>query len=218
MDLQAEVMRQQIEDTRTSLQDKVETLEQQVKETVQETTQAVTGTVEAVKETVETVRDTVETVKDTVEETVHSVKQTLSLNHMVQEHPWPMFAGAAAVGFIGGRLLSSLPPSDAGGETRTPPAYHPPEPPRRGWWSFIADHYSEELSKLKGIGIAAVGNVVREVLVDGMPPELARQTREAVDGFVTKLGAKPFQEPLFHLGTKRTAPGGSDGITKPAAA
>jgi ElaB/YqjD/DUF883 family membrane-anchored ribosome-binding protein len=206
---ETEVIRYQMEQTRADLQEKLATLEQQVKETVQETTQAVTGTVEAVKETVETVKETVqetvETVKETVDETVASVKQTLNLNRMVQEHPWPMMAGAAAVGFVGGKLLSSLPSEavcpPAAMTAVAPPSYAsaPAPVPHRSWWSFITDHYSRELDQLKGLAIAAVGNVVREALAENLP-QFAGQTREAIDGLVTKLGAKPIEEPLFHMG------------------
>jgi len=217
MDNEAEVIRQQMEDTRTALQEKLETLEHQVMETVQETTEAVTGTVEAVKETVatvkETVQETVETVKGTVEETVLTVKETLDLHRMVSEHPWPMFAGAAAVGFVSGRLLLSLPSQRAstslspvparttsnGGMPASASAYQTPAP-RRSWWSSLSDHYSEELAQLKGLAIAAVGNVVREMLTENVPPQVVAQTREVIDGIVTKLGAKPIEEPLIHLG------------------
>jgi len=219
MDNETEVIRRQMEETRSALQEKLETLEQQVKETVQETTEAVTGTVEAVKATVETVKgtvqDTVETVKDTVEETVQTVKETLDLQRMVNAHPWPMFAGAAAVGFVGGRLLSSLPAGRApaapgtkspsanfGGIHAGASALQTPAPPRRSWWSFLTDHYSEELDKLKGLAIATVGNVVREMVTENVPPQMATQTREVIDGIVTKLGARPIDEPIFHLGNR----------------
>jgi ElaB/YqjD/DUF883 family membrane-anchored ribosome-binding protein len=210
MDHQSEVIRHQMEQTRTDLQEKLEILEQQVKDTVQETTEAVTGTVEAVKETVETVKETVqetvETVKQTVDETVGDVKEALNLKRLVQEHPWPMLAGAAAVGFVGGRLLASLPANAV-----RPPAALAGSPPlsssapparRRGWWSFITDHYSEELDRLKGLAIAAVGNVVRETLAENLPPQLASGARETIDGLVTKLGAKPIEQPLLHVGTR----------------
>ena len=104
-----EAIRRQMEETRTSLQEKLETLENQVKETVEEATEAVNETVQTVKEvvqgTVETVKESVETVKGSVENTVETVKQTFDLRRQVCEHPWPMFLGAAAVGFVGGKLL-----------------------------------------------------------------------------------------------------------------
>jgi len=108
MDNQTEVIRQQMEDTRHSLQDKLESLEEQVKSTVQEAT----DTVATVKETVEAVKDTVkesvESVQGAVHTTVQSVKDSLNVERHIREHPWAMFAGAAAVGFVSGRLVGSM--------------------------------------------------------------------------------------------------------------
>jgi ElaB/YqjD/DUF883 family membrane-anchored ribosome-binding protein len=210
MDNESEVIHQQMEDTRTSLTDKLETLEQHVKDTVQETTDAVAGTVEAVKETVESVMDT-------VQESVQSVKDTLNLNHMVDEHPWLMFAGAVGVGFVSGRLLGSLSPRGSSDEPARPAlgresathrnglsagssAAPAPAPPQRSWWSFLTDHYSVELGKLKSLAIATAGNVVRETLTKNAAPAFAARTREMIDGIVTKLGAKPIEEPIFNQG------------------
>jgi ElaB/YqjD/DUF883 family membrane-anchored ribosome-binding protein len=184
MDNESEVMCQQMEETRTSLKGKLETLEQQVKDTVQETTDAVTGTVEAVKETVESV-------KDTVQETVQSVKDTLNLSHMVNEHPWAMFAGAAAVGFVSAGMLGSIASTGVSSDLPSRPASRP-GPTAHGnglsvnssaaqtaaalhgnWWNFITEHYSEELAKLKGLAIATVGNVVREMLTEKAAPAIA---------------------------------------------
>lgn len=214
MDNESEVMVQQMEETRSSLQDKLETLEQHVKDTVQETTDAVAGTVEAVKETVESV-------KETVQETVQSVKDTLNLNLVVTEHPWPMFVGAIGLGFVTARLLGSLSSPRVSSEEPSSQAPRPeaaphrngfssssssssaapaPAPPTQSWWNFIADHYSEELAKVQGLAIATVGNVVREMLTENAAPAIAARTREMIDGLVTKLGAKPIEEPIFNAG------------------
>jgi ElaB/YqjD/DUF883 family membrane-anchored ribosome-binding protein len=217
MDNESEVMVQQMEETRSSLQDKLETLEQHVKDTVQETTDAVAGTVEAVKETVESV-------KETVQETVQSVKDTLNLNLMVNDHPWPMFAGAIGLGFVTARLLGSLSSPRVSSEepARQAPRPEPtphrngfsgsssntsqaPAAPHQSWWNFIADHYSEELAKVQSLAIASVGNLVREMLTENAAPAIAARTREMIDGIVTKLGAKPIEEPIFNTGAVPTA-------------
>jgi len=213
MDNESEVMLEQMEETRTSLQDKLETLEQQVKDTVQETTDAVAGTVDAVKETVESV-------KDAVQETVQSVKDTLNLSHMVNEHPWLMFAGAAGVGFVGARLLGSITPRRLSSDEPARPAPRPEPPthrngssvysgtgetpaaPQPSWWNFITGDYSEELAQFKSMAIATVGNVVREMLTENAAPEIAARTREMIDGIVTKLGGKPIVEPIFKAGAE----------------
>jgi len=108
----------QMEGTRASLAQKLETLENQVvgtiqdatstvSETVQQVKDAVTGTVETVKETVE---GTVDSVKDTVQGTVDSVKETFDLRRQVENHPWLMFGGSFAVGFVAARLMQRYGP------------------------------------------------------------------------------------------------------------
>jgi ElaB/YqjD/DUF883 family membrane-anchored ribosome-binding protein len=200
-----EVIRQQMEETRSGLQDKLETLEQQVKNTVQDATDAVSDTVETVKDSV---KETVETVKETVQDTVQSVKETFNLSRHVQEHPWPAFACAALTGFIGTRLLvrwtprqemaalpySSPPP----GVYSTPPppvASEPSSPPakQRSWWSWLTDHYGQELDKLKGLAVATAGGILREMLTENLQPEFGERLKEVIDGFTVKLGGEPIQ-------------------------
>jgi len=128
MDHETEVIKQQMEETRSSLQDKLSTLESQVKETVQTATDAVSTVKETVEETVgavkESVHDTVASVKESVHDTVDAVKDTFDVRHQVERHPWGMFLGAAAVGFVGGHLLHRLmaPPQPA---LSYAPAYTP---------------------------------------------------------------------------------------------
>jgi ElaB/YqjD/DUF883 family membrane-anchored ribosome-binding protein len=203
-----EVIRQQMEETRHDLQAKLETLEQQVKDTVQEATEAVTDTVETVKETV---KETVETVKETVEETVDSVKETFNLSRHVQEHPWPAFACATAVGFVGARLLRRWAPDRTAGAAPTAaPTYSPisaiasapsapsaPEEKRSSWWSWLVDHYSEELDKIKGLAVATAGGILREMLTENVQPEFGQRVKEVIDGFTTKLGGQPIEGPIL---------------------
>lgn len=225
MDNEPEVIRHQMEETRTSLQDKLETLEQQVKDTVQGATEAVTDTVETVKETI---KETVESVKGTVDDTVSSVKETFNLSKHVEDYPWSAFACATAVGFVGTKLMSrsmgfdgnfmgrsrggvpeappqpeySSSPAYDGGSYRSQSYSPPPEPaaPRsRGLWGWIADHYSGELDKLKGLAIATGAGIIREVLTANVAPEIGERIGQVVDEMTTKLGAEPIKGPILGL-------------------
>jgi ElaB/YqjD/DUF883 family membrane-anchored ribosome-binding protein len=206
-----EVIRQQMEETRSGLKDKLETLEQQVKDTVQDATDAVSDTVQTVKETVQ---DTVATVKETVEGTVESVKETFNLSKHVQEHPWPAFACAAAAGFVGSRLLLRLQPDSAtpsAAPTYTPlvgSAAAPIAPPaqRSSWWSWLTDHYGDELHKLKGLAVATAGGILREMLTESLQPEFAQRLKEVIDGFTTKLGGEPIQGPILQSPSSASSP------------
>jgi len=195
-----------MEETRAALQDKLETLEQQVKSTVETATEAVTTAKESVHETVESV-------KASVHETVESVKETFDLRLQVERHPWMMVCGAAAVGFLGGRLLEGIravsptapsnpaPPMSSGqfypslsrGQMEAPPR----SPRSRTWMDTLVEQYSDELNKVKGLALSTVGGLVGEMLTEASPNALKEQVKEVVDGVIAKLGGHPLKEPLF---------------------
>jgi ElaB/YqjD/DUF883 family membrane-anchored ribosome-binding protein len=118
MDNETEVILEQMEGTRASLAQKLETLENQVVGTIHEATSTVSETVQQVKDavtdTVETVKDTVEgtveTVKDTVQDTVETVKDTFDIRRQVENHPWLLFGGSFAVGFVAAQLMQRYAP------------------------------------------------------------------------------------------------------------
>jgi ElaB/YqjD/DUF883 family membrane-anchored ribosome-binding protein len=225
MDNEPEVIRQQMEDTRTALQDKLETLEQHVTQTVQGAADAATETVQSVKDAVQ---ETVATVKDTVQDTVVSVKRTFDLNAHVQKHPWAMFVGAVAAGYVATRLLAPSRP----GDTATAPAETPPAPAvigistpapasskhrngkhhhdaareKPGLLAAASKRYGEELTKLQSLAVGMLGAVVREVLTSAAAPPVAEQITEILDGVTEKMGGKPIRGPLFQ--TPPAAPKG----------
>lgn len=110
-----EVIRQQMDESRAALTEKLVQLEEKVSETVQSATASVAETVQSattsVTETVDSVKGavqgTVDSVRHSVEGTVASVSEALDLTLQVKRHPWEMFAGAIAVGYVGAQLLSA---------------------------------------------------------------------------------------------------------------
>jgi len=144
------------------------------------------------------------------------VKHTFDLARQVDQHPWAMFAGATALGFIGTRLLSRAmtPASPAAISASTATAVAPAPPhgngfgitsnanaapaPQQTWWSFIADHYGEELAKVKGLAIASAAGVAREMLIANAAPPIADRIKEVIDGITSKLGAKPIEGPILN--------------------
>ncbi len=133
MDDETEVIKKQMADTRESLAEKVEALEHKVVNTVEGATDTVTSTVESVSDTVaavrETVQDTVQSVKGGVRDAAESVKGALDIQHHAEEHPWALFCGSVAVGFIGGYLLT--PPSHDPRDERWRPRRKSARNPRR---------------------------------------------------------------------------------------
>jgi ElaB/YqjD/DUF883 family membrane-anchored ribosome-binding protein len=244
MDNSPEEIRQQMEQTRHDLQEKLQTLEHQVKETVVEATETVSTvkeTVEAVKDTMqetasavqETVHDTVDAVKETVEETVESVRETMDLRRQAEEHPWAVFAGAVAVGFVGGKLLLhfmpdvfSVPSFGHGARPQSAEHDHGPRKAHHhrgnghgdrkaakssressqggGLLGLVTQHFGKELSTLQSMAVGAAGNVLREALASSAPESLVNPLREVVDGITQKLGGKPLE------GSILSGPGGEE--------
>lgn len=94
------IIRQQIEETKLQLTDKLESLEQQVSQTVQSAGDAVAATVEAVQETVESVTGA-------VEGAVHSVSEVFDLRQQIDNNPFLVMGGAAALGYIAAECLTA---------------------------------------------------------------------------------------------------------------
>jgi ElaB/YqjD/DUF883 family membrane-anchored ribosome-binding protein len=196
-------IRHDIEETRAALTEKLETLEHEVKDSVRNAKSAVVDTVEAVKSAVES---TVGTVRDTVEETMASVKHTFDLSAQVRKHPWPMFGGSMAVGFLAG---SVVPVEDwiARGISRGPshPVHREGELPRRagfieavepaerrdGWLKHLGQQFAPEIDKLKGLAIGTAVGLVRDLVKDSAPPTIAPQLSEILDSVAIKLGGQP---------------------------
>src|SRR5262245_43281642 len=116
-----EVIRRQMEAQRASLAEKLDTLENKIVRTVDDAREAVAETVQTVKDSVQS---SVDTVKDTVSSSVETVKETLDVRLQVQRHPWAMFGGSVAVGFVAGWALNRA--LRSGRRTAIPPGYTPP--------------------------------------------------------------------------------------------
>ena len=119
MDKESDVIKHQMEHSRAALTDKLELLEHQVTdtvtgaaETVEKVRQTVQDTVSGAAETVASmqhcIQDTVQSVRESVRETAETVSETLDVRKQVEKHPWAMMAGATAVGFGVGVLVSRV--------------------------------------------------------------------------------------------------------------
>jgi len=233
MDEKPEVIRHRIDETRSALTEKLETLEREVRGTVCEARDAVTCTVETVRDTVnstlggvrETVSSTVETVRDQMQDTMCSVKEALNVQHQVQAHPWVMLGGSVAAGYLLGSLLpdrgrkhgrqerSSSAPSMYGARQYEPePASSWSEPAPSasrapGFLSGVADQLAPEIQKVKGMAIGAAMGLVRDLLKQQVPEQLAGNVDEVLDSVTTKLGGEPVRGSVLEaLTSPRSAP------------
>lgn len=94
VELDAEVIRQQMEQTRSDLTEKFAELESQVAETIQSTGTAIDSTMSSIRGA------------------VVNVRESLSLRKQIQQHPWYALGGSLAVGMLAEALMtkSTRPP------------------------------------------------------------------------------------------------------------
>jgi ElaB/YqjD/DUF883 family membrane-anchored ribosome-binding protein len=196
-----EVIEGEIEQTREGLADKLEALTQQL-----------TGTVEDVGETVEAV---VETTKDTIS----NIKEAFNIPKQVEEHPWLAMGASILVGFIGGKILSSMTsgsdrhhgshtngwagpmPQGMSSASAIPMERQTYEEPREqtqeessGWLSGLKEQFSSELNKAKGLAVGTMFGVVRDMVSQALPETLKTQVAGMFDSVTEKLGGEPIQQ------------------------
>jgi ElaB/YqjD/DUF883 family membrane-anchored ribosome-binding protein len=211
---QAEVIRQQMEDTRTALTEKLETLEEQVAAKIQGTTDSVVETVETVKEAVE---KTVGTVSDTVDRTVDTVKEAFDLQHHVEEHPWLVLGGAVLLGYVGGRLLDRMaPPVRSNGHGSNghgsqapyipgaPTYFREPAPPAKpGYGAEVVEALKPAMSKLGQLAIGVTTGIIGEMIREQLPEALQKDVGEVFDDVTRSLGGKPLHGFMAHESSER---------------
>jgi len=95
MEDQAELIRQQMQETRADLSEKLQELAGKLPST------------ETVAETVESVSGTVSETAENVQDTLHSFQEAFDLPKQVQEHPWLALGGAVLVGYLAHDILAA---------------------------------------------------------------------------------------------------------------
>jgi len=117
------------------------------------------------------------------------------------------FTGGSPAAYPGSRFTPSASPMSPGFGTTTgataqgnghAPAAAAPAEEESSWLSSLADNYSDELKKLKGLAIGAVGGMVRELVTAAAPPAFLDRIKDVVDGVTTKLGGERFEGSFFH--------------------
>jgi len=212
------IIESQMEETRKALAEKVEALEKQVAATVEDTTKTVTDTVSSVTEAVQ---ETVGSVTETVQKTVQIVKETFDFRKQVEQRPWLVVGGAAAVGYLLGILLT---PRSSARSNREPAwsheedhdheraderaeAHHEPSHKEQAQEertcmghpcaeqphqeSGFLGNFGEVLGKLKGLAIGTTAGVFGEVIRAALPESLRPEVSKVVERMTTALGGTP---------------------------
>lgn len=215
---ETEMIRQQMEETRSALTEKLESLEH----TVTDTVSAATDTVASMRDAVQ---DTVDTVKDSVQDTVQSVKESFDISSHIDRHPWLSLGGSVVAGYLVGHWLNRRQPRQAASEYAAPMSppqpmvkqangwHDPPQerfaaaaerPAKKGWLQSIAEQYSGELDKLKGLAIGATLGLVRDSLVQSAPETFRPQLSDVINTLTVKLGGETIRGPIMDPSPART--------------
>jgi ElaB/YqjD/DUF883 family membrane-anchored ribosome-binding protein len=214
---ESEVIRHQMDATRSAITEKLEALEHQVVDTMHGASAAVNETIGSMKDAVQ---ETVQTVRDSVQGTVDSVKDTFDVERQVQVRPWTMVAGATALGFLGGYLLTrgrtSQPrqvithaptlasgyPTSLMGNGATMPPSRPlsagntaaaPAKEGTGILESLGKTFKPELDELKGLAVGTLFGLVRDLVTESVPPSMGPQIEEIINGVSTRLGGHPMK-------------------------
>jgi ElaB/YqjD/DUF883 family membrane-anchored ribosome-binding protein len=233
MENETDRIREQMTETRTALTEKLEALQEKVVSTVEGTTTTVAETVGTVAEKVQ---DTVNNVSESVHETVKSVKSAFDLTGQTQEHPWAMFGGAVAVGYLGGCLLpplgsaaatagqagaagESIPSSTrasfatgAPAPTPSPPwpaGATPAQTAEPGWLASLAEQLAPAARQLQGMALGAMTGLVGQAVLRSIPDNFRPQVADWIDELTRSLGGKPIQglKESFQESAQHQAPG-----------
>jgi len=70
----------------------------------------------------------------------------------------------------------------------------------------LFDAYHDQLEQLKGLGVAAVVGVVRDLVTQNVQGEIGSRLGEWMNSFTEKLGARPLTEPVLASEPEEEAP------------
>lgn len=212
-----EQLEERVRETVEGAASTVEGIVGNVKETVDSTVETVKQTVDGAKSSMENM---VGNVKGTVEGTVETVRRTFDLSYQVDRSPWLMFGGSVLVGYFLGSLgstnQSSLSSSEAYQTNGAPQTFAPfykathenvstrsdmsshSQPQPRSGWSSLLNQFPEETAALKGALVAALVNVVHDMVQESIP------------------AAAPYVKKIFNISDSHSAGSSSTGQqTKP---
>jgi hypothetical protein len=158
-------------------------------------------------------------VKSSVQDSIHAVGEALSIRHHVEQHPWPMMAGAVAVGFVGGYVMFSRTDNQRADDRFRRLASSQGRPPEQQYGvyeresssprsanggangsnremrsSASASAFNEWLGpakqQIQALAIGAALGVFRDMLTRAVPKPLEGQVNEMVNGLTTSLGGQ----------------------------
>jgi len=198
-----ETLEQQVAQTVQQATNAVSSTVEQVKDVVGSTTEAVQSVVGS---TTDAVQSVVGSTTEAVESTVSTVKETFNLSGHIDRHPWLALGGAVMAGFMAGKLIGPLhrTRSHTGGQDWTsweqPRSYAQPEPQPQpqpqaeqksqssSLLSGLSGLLDKPLNLAKGVAVASLFSVLRDVVAQSLPDEWSKQFVTTVEDLNKKFG------------------------------
>jgi hypothetical protein len=138
------------------------------------------------------------------------------MNAWVEKYPWLVVGGAAAVGFLLGRMLLPGSPAPQSSDWLTQRGRWFPEGVKNGghrgnggqrteeehteekaadaesgWFQELSERFRPEMDQLKGLAIGATMGVAREMITAGDTGDLGTKMSQVIDQITEKLGGTP---------------------------
>jgi len=242
MEVQRASLAEKLETLENKIVETVHGAREAVAETVQSVRESVQSSVDTVKDSVQSSVETVRETLDIKRQVDHhpwamfggSVALGFAagwlLNRLTNEHgparswgygpaSYPGAGSSAASSFAGRSRESSRPATSFTGaptsSASSPPAAEA-RPHQESWVDQLSQNFAPEIQKVKGLAIAAVAGVVRDLVAQSIPEQMRPQLNEMMDNITTKLGGEPVQPEFLdqilprrhdehHNGHQRTA-------------
>jgi len=189
---QAELIRQQMDETRTAMTEKIEALEKQVSETVKDTATTVAETVNVASETVD---KTVNTIADTVQ----TVTDTFNISAHISNYPWVAVRGSVVVGFLLGSMFMGgrrhptyvAPPAPPTPAPQPAPQYVAESPPTEASEPQQPSGLASVLGSLKSLAVGTAVGALGNTILSAVPTDLRSSLSGIIQDVAERLGGDP---------------------------
>jgi len=130
-----------------------------------------------------------------MDQAVEKAKETFDLHRQADAHPWTVFGGSIAVGFIGGCILT---PSRTDFSDVHWERYQSPRPEEQSFQAAQSrppasgmSLFAPALRRLKDMAITAGSGFVAEMLISAAPPTMHDEIKATVEEFASALREHP---------------------------
>jgi len=129
------------------------------------------------------------------------VKEAADVRAHIDRHPWVALGGAVLCGYVLGHVLTEreprprwvapfpTPPINGGRET----ALQQTAPQQKPSGGLLAS-FEPEIKHLKGIALGAALGMLRQVVTEQVPPQIAEPLGDIINDITKKIGGEPLPD------------------------